>query len=233
MLMKLFASKVSQRRAAKIVGVNKVTAARKFDYWSKKAALENAKFREKLRNHQATHIQFDDQITKEKTKLKPLSITVMSDVERRFILGFKVSQIPSFGHLAKISVKKYGYRKSYHHEALNELFTEVTPLVHQRSRIDSDEHKTYEQFVRKFFPKANYKQYKGQKSSIAGQGELKKTGYDPLNSINHTLAMLRDGVSTLVRKSWAVTQDPNRLRGHLEIFTFYYNQIYLGGLPSP
>ena len=232
LLLKLFASKVSQRRAALIVGVNKVTVARKFDYWSKKAAMKNKRFSKKLRSHKASHIQFDDLITKEKTKLKPLSVTVVSDVERRFILAAKVCQIASFGHLAQISKRKYGYRRSYHRENLETVFESLKTVVSPYALIESDEHKNYSRVVESYFPLSQYNQYKSEKGCIAGQGELKKTAFDPLNSINHTLAMLRDGISTMVRRSWCTTQDPVKLQGHLEIFTYYYNQIYLGGLPS-
>ena len=233
LLLQLFSSKVSQRRAAKIVKVNKNTVARKFDYWAKKAAVKNKRFKQKLKKNKATSIQLDDMITKEKTKLKPLSISVVSDKNRRFILGAKVSQIPAFGHLAKISVKKYGHRKSYHVQKLDELFKDFSTVVCKNAVIESDMHQNYEPVVKKYFPHSQYNQFKSQRGCIAGQGELKKTKFDPLNSINHNLAMLRDGISTLVRKSWAVTQDPKRLQGHLEIYMYYHNQIYLRGLAAP
>jgi transposase-like protein len=233
LLLQLFSSKVSQRRAAKIAKVNKNTVARKFDYWAKKAAVKNKRFKKKLKKNKATSIQLDDMITKEKTKLKPLSISVVSDKNRRFILGAKVSQIPSFGHLAKKSVNKYGYRKSYHMQKLDELFSDFSTVVCKNALIESDMHQNYEPVVKKYFPQSQYNQFKSERGCIAGQGELKKTKFDPLNSINHTLAMLRDGISTLVRRSWAVTQDPKRLQGHLEIYMYYHNQIYLRGLAAP
>ena len=227
LLLKLYCSKVSQKRAALIAGVNKTTVARKFDYWSKKAALKNKEFRQKMIQNQATHIQFDDLISKEKTKLKPLSVSVACDKNRRFILGAEVSQIAAFGHLSKISKNKYGPRKSLHKKGLNELFKKLKPVVESSALIESDEHKNYEQFVRSYFPRARYDQYKAEKSCVAGQGELKRKSHDPIYGINHSLAMLRDGISTLVRRTWCTTQDPARLQGHLEIFIYFYNQIYL------
>lgn len=232
LLLKLFAAKVTQRRAARIAGVNKVTVARKFDYWAKRSAIKNERFRKKLEYSKALHIQFDDLITKEKTKLKPLSVTVVSDADRRFILSAIPCQIASFGHLAKISKRKYGPRKSYHRENLNNVFKQIQPIVSERAVIDSDEHVNYEPIVRRYFPEADYRQFESERGCIAGQGELKRTRFDPLYSVNHSLAMMRDGISTMVRRTWCTTQDPQRLKGHLEIFMYYYNQIYLGGLPS-
>lgn len=230
LLLKLYCAKVTQRRAAKIVGVNKTTVARKFDYWSKKAALKNERFQEKLKKNKVEHIQFDDLITKEKTKLKPLSVTVVVDVKNRHILDAKVSQIASFGKLSELSKRKYGKRRSNHKETLNHVFENLLPIISKSAFIESDEHNNYLPVIKKYYPESEYSQYKGEKSCIAGQGELKKVKNDPLFAINHTLAMMRDSIATLVRKTWCVTQDPVRLQGHLEIFTYYYNQHYLRGL---
>ena len=230
LLLKLFCAKVTQRRAARIVGVNKVTVARKFDYLAKKASLKNERFRQKLAKNQVTHFQFDDLITKEKTKLKPLSVSVVVDAKRRFILGANVSQIAAFGHLAEVSKKKYGQRKSNHMEVLDKTFNQISGIVCPLSTIQSDEHKNYQPVINKYFPQAEYKQYKSERGCVAGQGELKKTRYDHIFAINHTLAMMRDSIGTLVRRTWCMTQDPKRLQGHIEIFIYYYNRYYLGGL---
>ena len=230
LLLKLFCAKVTQRRAARIAGVNKITVARKFDYWTKKAALKNKRFKKKLMKEKVDHLQFDDLITKEKTKLKPLSVTVAVDAKRRFILEANVSQIAAFGHLSKISVKKYGRRKSTHVDALNKTFDSLKEIVSPHALIESDEHKNYQPVIRKYFPNSEYIQYKSEKSCVAGQGELKQVAHDPIFAIDHTLAMLRDGISTLVRRTWCTTQDPKRLKGHLEMFIYYYNRFYLGGL---
>jgi hypothetical protein len=50
-------------------------------------------------------MQMDDLITKENSKLKPLSASIAVDEDRRLILGAEVSEIPAFGHLAKHAVK--------------------------------------------------------------------------------------------------------------------------------
>lgn len=227
LLFRHFISKTSIRESARLVGVNKNTAARKFDYWCKKAEVKNKRFRERLKKNKATYVQFDDLLSKEKTKLKPLSISVISDAKRRYILGAKVSVIPSFGHLAKISRSKYGMRYSQHKKTLDELMQEMKEVIDPFALIKSDEHKSYHPIVRKYFKYASYYQYKSQRACVAGQGELKRKGYDPIFYANHNLAILRDKVSTLVRRTWCVTQDPKRLQGHLEMAIYYYNQIYL------
>ena len=144
-------------------------------------------------------------------------------------MSAEVAQIPAFGHLASISKSKYGNRKSYHLEALTKTFESLNQVVSENAVIESDEHQNYERFVRSYFPNAKYTQYKGQKATVAGQGKLKKGSYDPIFCVNQTLAMMRDSISTLVRRTWCTTQDIKRLQGHLEIFIYYYNQKCLGG----
>jgi hypothetical protein len=39
--------------------------------------------------------------------------------------------------------------------------------------------------------------------------------------------MMRDGISTLVRKTWSVTQKLERLRDLVEIFIHYFNNILI------
>ena len=155
------------------------------------------------------------------------------DAKRRFVLSANVAQIAAFGHLSAPSIKKYGRRESYHIQALNKSFKNILDCVEKSALIESDEHKNYLPIVRKYFSKAEYIQYKSQKSCIAGQGELKQSKHDPIFAIDHSLAMMRDSIGTLVRRTWCVTQDPKRLQGHLEIFIYYYNKFYLGGISPP
>ncbi|RME16932.1 MAG: transposase, partial [Bdellovibrio sp.] len=81
--------------------------------------------------------------------------------------------------------------------------------------------------VRAFFPKATHIQLKGQRGAITGQGELKKTAFDPLFSLNHTCAMFRANVNRLFRKTWCTTKKLQPLIDHLEIYMWYHNKVLL------
>ena len=226
-LLKLLSSGVSQRRSALILGVDKKTVERKFLYLAKKIKERNQKWRDSLESFRIEHIQFDDLISIEHTKLKPLTVTAVTDSQTREILTVKVGKIPSFGLLAKLSRIKYGFRENQHPETLRRAFKEIKDLVHPKAIIDSDEHMLYPSMVREFFPDAKHRRYKSERSAISGQGELKKTKYDPLWDINHTYAMLRGNVNRLFRKTWCTTKIAERLEMHLEIFQYYFNYIYL------
>ncbi len=220
---KLYCSKVSIRRIAKLLRVDKKTVQRKIAFLGIQAKLFNQRFVHKQFQQNVTHMQMDDLITKEKTKMLPLSISLACDANTRMILGFKVSQIAAFGHLAQKSRQKYGPRKSRHRLKLHELMQEITPLISERALIRTDEHQFYPEVIKKYLPNSQHQRFKGGKGSISGQGEMKKLTRDPLFAINHTFAMLRDNISRLVRRSWCVTQKVEILEHHLHIYMKFHN----------
>ncbi len=222
-LKKLLSSGISQRRAAKLLRINKNTVAKKLIYLGQQAREEHHHFLAKLSGIQA--VQFDDLQTIEHTKLKPLSVTVMVTSENRKILGLEVSSMGATGHLAKLSRKKYGKRKDNRAEGIRDLFGLVKPFLTSTLVIESDEHPLYLPAIKRFFPSSTYIQHKGAKSCVSGQGELKKLVFDPLFSINHTLAMLRANINRLFRKTWNTTKDPKRLKDHLYLYMNYHNQV--------
>ena len=104
------------RRAAIILNIHRITVKRKMDFLAKRARERHDFFLDSLKKDQVDHLQFDDLITTEHTKLKPLSISIAVDAKRRFILGAEVSVIPAFGLLAKFSREKYGRRSNGHYQ---------------------------------------------------------------------------------------------------------------------
>ncbi|MEK6774013.1 MAG: hypothetical protein AABY64_08735, partial [Bdellovibrionota bacterium] len=90
--------------------------------------------------------------------------------------------------------------------------------------IKSDQNPHYPKDVMRDFPRASHEKFKGRKACVVGQGELKKIGYDPLFSLNHTCAMFRAHVSRLFRRTWCTTKKSERLSYHLAIYAVYHNQ---------
>lgn len=231
-LLELLSSGVSMRRAALLLGVHRKTVERKLPLIAERCRRKNSMMLNKLRGR-IHNIQIDDLITKENSKLKPLSVTVVVDEDRRLLLSAEVSQIPSFGHLAKISVSKYGKRKDRHFEGLTRTFQNVSPYLSAEVQVKSDEHQAYPGFISAYLPRAKHLSFKSERSCVAGQGELKKVQFDPLFIVNHTCAMLRANINRLIRKTWCTTKDPNRLKDHLDIFMYYLNHVVLAKSVTP
>lgn len=214
------------RRTALIFKIHRMTVKRKLIYLAKKARILHQKRLMYLSN-QVNHLQFDDLITIEHTKLKPLTVTLAVDAKKRTILGAEVGQIPAFGLLAEKSRKKYGYRESQHKDTLKRLFESIKNTVRKNALIESDEHHLYPQFVKKFFPLADHQQHKGERGCIVGQGELKKIHFDPLFTLNHSCAMFRANINRLIRKTWCTTKDPKSLKDHLDIYIEFHNKYLI------
>lgn len=220
LLRKLLCSGVSQRRAARILNLHRVTVVRKFLFLS----LE-AEFLLSTQNYGSPKtgiIEFDDMETFEHTKCKPLSITLAVESKTRRILGVEVSRMPAKGLLSR--VRKYGRRVDERAVGRRLLFQKIQNFTADDVTIKSDSNPHYEKQVRELFPSAKYLQYLGKRGAITGQGELKKVRFDPLFSLNHTCAKIRADVNRLFRRTWCTTKNPDRLRAHLILYSSYHNQ---------
>lgn len=94
---------MSQRKIARLARVNvKIVAARLV--WQANLSREkNQHFVKQYIAHYGpiTTVQFDDLVTFEHTKYKPLSVPVAVVAGTRVPIAFGVASIPAFGHLAK------------------------------------------------------------------------------------------------------------------------------------
>lgn len=221
----LLNSGVSQRRAAALLGVNRKTVVRKFRFLAAQARLKQSAWLEGLSAEPLHEIQFDDLETSEHTKCKPLSVALAVEPRSRKILGFQVSSMPAKGHLVEIALKKYGPRPDHRSAGWNALFASLKPLVIAEAKWVSDENPHYPKHLKRHHPRAVHERVPGKRGCIAGQGELKKTGFDPLFSLNHTCAMLRANLNRLFRRTWCTTKTKQGLIDHLSIYIRYHNEV--------
>lgn len=224
-LFEVLASNVSMRRAAVIVKINRKTVERRLPYFDRVARSRHDEF---LRRREPSRaVQFDDMETSEHTKLKPLSIPLVVDHPSRVILSYDVAQMPAKGHLAATSRKKYGHRKDLRPHAWRHVLREASRSSIYGVEITSDSHKRYPQMIRRFIPHASHIRVKGRKACVAGQGELKRGGWDPIFSLNHTAAMLRANINRLIRRTWCTTKRADRLRCHISLYVLWHNERIL------
>jgi hypothetical protein len=213
---------MSQRRIARVLVLNRKTIAKKLIFLARTSRLEFDM--EQASSSLKEIIEFDDLETFEHTKCKPLSVILAVEHKTRKILGFEVSQMPSKGRLAKLSVKKYGFRKDLRFIGRKALFERLKLSVHPNALIKSDSNPHYPWVVKNYFPNAIHQTYLGQRGASTAQGELKKIKFDPLFSLNHTCAKFRADVNRLIRKTWCTTKKPDRLSDHLAIYVQYHNE---------
>ena len=219
MVLMMLSSSMSQRAISDACRINVKTVARKLVFLGQEC-------RKKLNSNQdscAAEVQFDELQTIQHTKLKPVSVAMAVSKNTRKILGFQVSSMPATGHLAEKSRKKYGPRADNRKKGLQTLFRDLSSYLGPNIYFSSDECTYYAPVVKRYFPQARYRQFKGEKSANTGQGELKKTRHDPLFTINHTFAMLRANINRLIRKTWCTTKKMSALADHLAIYAWVHN----------
>jgi hypothetical protein len=219
--MVIVSHRCSLSGAAQILKVNPKTVAKKLSFLGEVCRKRLEK--DRAQYSEIEHVQFDELQTIEHTKCKPLSVAVAVAKKERKILGFQVSKMPATGHLANISRKKYGKRPDERAKGMHQLFDELSRLLRPTTTFSSDECLFYNGVLRRYFPQANYTQHKGKKSCVAGQGELKKAVFDPIFTVNHTFAMMRDGISRLTRRTWNTTKKIQGLIDHLNIYVWMHN----------
>ena len=219
-IRRLFVSTCCQKDIAEAVGVHVNTVAARLRWQAKQSRLRNRRWLDDYlaRCGPISTIQFDDLVTFEHTKCKPLSVPMAVIDGLRIPVGFAVAQIPANGHLAAISREKYGKRADKSRDARLKLMHELRSVLPPTVHFKSDEHGHYPQLIREVFPEATHERHKSARGVLTAQGELKRKGFDPLFSINHTFATMRSKINRLVRKTWCTTKDPERLADHIDIF---------------
>jgi hypothetical protein len=230
----LLCSGVTQRRTARIAAVNRKTVERKLLILARQARKERLEYLQFLQSQpqRLTALEFDEMESFERSKYLPLSLPLVVVPETRKILGIAVASMPGKGLLAEFSRKKYGRRKDERAAIASQLLAEIKSACAPKLTIVTDQNPQYPRWLRAHFPDVKHQTTRGKRGRTVGQGELKKTLFDPLFSLNHTAAMLRANVSRLVRRTWATTKRPDRLHAHLELYIRYHNQCLTPGYPN-
>jgi transposase-like protein len=224
-------SGVSQRRVAKGLRINRKTVARKLQFLANWAKEASKAFNFEL--GKIPVVEFDDMETFEISKCLPLSIPMIVVPKSRWILDFRVAVMPAKGRLAAISRNKYGLRKDERQMARLDLFSSVKNYLAPDVVVKSDQNPHYVKILRESLPECVHKAFKGRRGCVTGQGELKRGGFDPLFSFNHTAAMLRANINRLFRRTWCTTKHRKYLDQHIRLYVIFHNLYLLKNRRSP
>lgn len=224
-LFELLSSAVSMRRAAAILRIARRTVERRLPYLALVANDHQQTLLKSLPS--VTEAQFDDMESWIHTKLKPVSVPLVVTHPSRLIMSFDVVSMPAKGKLAKASVKKYGKRPDHRLRGWKEALSAFSAVADPKVIITSDAHPMYPQQIKTHLPQAIHKQVLSRRGCVVGQGELKRTGYDPIFSLNHTAAMFRANVNRLARRTWCTSKKAENLKRHMAIYVLWHNETIL------
>jgi transposase-like protein len=219
-------SGVSQRRAARELGVDPKTVARRLVYLANVARQVNHRHL-MTRQGQVNDVRFDDMESSIHTKLKPVSIPIVVEHNTREIIALKVCSMPAKGHLAKKSLKRYGPRKDDRPTARRQVLDILAKVAAPKIIVKTDQCPQYAALIKAALPQAQHATVKGRRGCVVGQGELKKIGFDPLFSLNHTAASIRANVNRLFRRTWCTSKRDDRLQDHLDLYVWFHNHYLL------
>jgi len=224
-----FISKVTHRQAARVVGCSRGTVAHRlrllgthcksFHLWR----LSRAAARGGIRGR----FQLDELETYEHSRrLAPVTVPVLIERSSYLVVDLHVAPLPCRGGLSEADRARkrereriYGVRKSGSREAVTKCF-ETLATFHARGRavhVQTDRKFTYPRILKRCF---------GSRLQHLRHSSTAKRDYqNPLFPINHTFAMLRDGLSRLVRRTWAASKLRQRLELHAWIWIAWRNYI--------
>jgi transposase-like protein len=223
MVRKVLCSKMSFRRAAKVLQLNRKTVVRKFKYLAEVARLNQKRRLAKLDG--VDLIQLDEMETFEHSKCKPLSVALAVVPGTRIILGARASEMPAKGPLAEFSRKKYGRRRDDRQREFQNVLRTLLPTTTADVWLVSDKKSVYPNWIRAVLPGSTHFKVKGRRRCIAGYGEMKKIGFDPLFYLNQTAATIRDNLARMLRRTWCGTKKLAYLQDALDFHTDFHNEM--------
>lgn len=219
----LLCMKVSRNALAQFLKVSRETVTRKLLHHAK---IARAYF-ENLPDREIQAVQFDELHSTVHTKCKPVQTSVAVCAATRRVLALCVASAPAQAPLDKISKAKYGERPDERPDAIEIVLHKIRPLLSRSSMITTDKAFLYPEPIARILPFAKHVRHKSRKARFGGQGELKRVGFDPLFTLNHTAAMSRDRVGRMVRKTWGTSKRQDRHEAHMLVWAHFHNEVYL------
>jgi hypothetical protein len=115
--------------------------------------------------------------------------------------------------------KEEGKRRSQSREKVSECFEVLEQLCPGESivTVATDEKHAYRSLLKRSF---------GARVVHETTHSTEPRSYkNPLFVVNHTFAMLRDGLSRLVRRNWAASKEREKLEWHLWLYSAWRNYV--------
>jgi transposase-like protein len=213
-IYKLYASGMTQKRLAQVLGCNPKTVARKvlFIAWEARKHHESVVAKGGL---QTSYAQFDEMETFEHTRLKPLSIALAVRGKTGEIVEARVAEMNCHGKSASTSQRKYGWRTDTRDAAREDVFKMLNKCRKSTLTIISDAKTDYPKLAKKLIPDVTFVQVP---SRVAKAG-----GPDKMFTLNYTAAKIRNDLSRMARKTWVTTKKAEMLQAHLDLYIAWNN----------
>ena len=224
-----FVSKVTHRQAARILSCTRKTVAHRLqllgehcrEFHLQRLAIARE------RGGLIGVFQLDELETFEHSRrLAPVTMPVLIERKSLFVVDLESAALPCRGRLSERDLRrkaererKHGVRRSGSREAVRKCFETLARhhRKHSPVRVQTDRKSSYQTILARRFP--------GRLEHERHSSKAKRDYANPLFPINHTLAMMRDGISRLVRRTWAASKLRARLELHAWIWVVWRNYV--------
>ncbi len=223
-------SKVSMRQTARILGCNRKTVEHRVrllaDHCRNFHRLQMQRVK-KFGGIDWGVYQLDELETFETNRrVQPVTVPILIEDQSYFVLHAETAPLPSRGGLKGGYLrqkheyeKKFGERKNGSRQAVLHTLQVLDGFTQGPLHISSDKKQSYGTVFRQLFSPHRFGSHKVESSKTRrNYGNL-------LFPINHTLAMMRDGMGCLVRRSWCHAKERNLIDKMAAIWMVWRNYV--------
>jgi len=222
-------SKVTQRQITRNHECNRKTVARRNKVFGKHCRSFHERALRASRSASAWPGRFllDELETYEHNRrLKPVTVPLLVHKQSHFIVHVAVGTLPPRKPLSEANKRKLaafekdeGKRRSQSREKVSECCEVLKQICPGESivTVATDEKHTYRSLLKKSFGARVVHETTHSKEP--------RSYLNPLFVVNHTFAMLRDGLSRLVRRTWAASKEREKLEWHLWLYSAWRNYV--------
>jgi transposase-like protein len=228
-LFRDFVSKTTMRQSARMLGCTRRTVAHRLALLGRHCREFHANVLERARQKGGIGgtFQLDELETFEHSRrLKPVTVPVLIERSSYFVLHVSTAPMaprgcrsPRWREKKESMEQQFGKRSSGSVAAVRESFDCLASMHRADARVtvQTDCKASYATNLKRIFgERLRHERYSSKAPRNYG---------NPLFPINHTFAMMRDGLSRLVRRSWAAAKLRERLSRHLWIWIAYRNYV--------
>ncbi len=223
-------SKVSQRQLTRKYHCGRGSVARRLERFGKHCRA----FHQRALGQRGSSLPWEGQFQLDELetfetdrRLKPVTVPLLVHLPSRFILHAAVGTLPprkplspsKQRQLERIEAEEQKKRGSESREKVSECFAVLKQLTlgEGQVRVGTDEKSSYRAILRKSFGSRLVHQRTNSREP--------RTFLNPLFLVNHTFAMLRDGLGRLVRRNWGASKEREKLEWHLWLYIGWRNYV--------
>lgn len=219
-ILRGFVAKTTQRHMARSMGIDRKTIAHRLELLGRHCERFH-RLRLALLGGETARwaFAFDELETFEQNRIhQPLTVPVLVHERSYFVVDLEVGRLPSRDK-KRARAEGRADRPSESKLACGALFRRFGEITRRRrgASIATDRKPGYMRWIWDSCP--------GLGSQTQTSSKERRDMANPLAPINLTFAMMRDGLSRLVRRNWAYSKKRSKLRLHLWIWSSWRNYV--------